>query len=336
MLDDDTDQGAALGNQAAHEPPTGRPLTPRERATIPGAGNGGKPGKASREAARRERMAAEGKPVQLYRADGELTREGRRRAYRAAKLLAEVEANKLGLTAGEHAQLSEAELAARVEAVSDGVRREDVEKLAGPLMPRSSGQGLPPREEREQQKRAEIEAVKGLGILPRGRPSQFTEEEADAVCTWVAGGHSLRSYCEKSGRSMYALQCWMRERPAFEARYRQACEDRAMVHAEDTIAIADEAAINPTIEGVAAAKLRVEARRWFASKMHASVFGDKQTVQHQGAVSIRMGIGSKPQDAEVVDVEARTAPTALPEPSEPAASPMNTPFLDGLNIRQAR
>jgi hypothetical protein len=147
----------------------------------------------------------------------------------------------------------------------------------------------------------------GSGIpRDRGRPSEFTEEEADAICAWIASGASLRSYCAKHGRSMETVYRWMRQHAHFQARYSQAHEDRADTLTDEAIAIADAAAQAPSLESVAAAKLRVETRKWMAAKLRPQKWGEKQVIQHQGAVNIRIGIPQK-ASGDVVDV----APTRL-------------------------
>jgi hypothetical protein len=128
-----------------------------------------------------------------------------------------------------------------------------------------------------------------LGPGP-GRPSEYTDEEADAICVWVAAGGSLKAYCRDHGRSMGTVYRWMRETTGFQARYAQAHEDRADSLTDEMMDIADGAAVDASIEGVAAAKLRVETRKWIASKLRPTRWGDKQTVEHVGAVQIRIGI----------------------------------------------
>lgn len=137
-----------------------------------------------------------------------------------------------------------------------------------------------------------------------GRPSEYTEEEADAICAWISRGGSLNSYCDTTGRGHVTVFRWLREHALFHSRYSLALENRADTIVDEMQAIADESAQNPTMEGVQAAKLRVETRRWIASKLKSRVYGDRVEVKQTGAVSIRLGIGSqapqKPQ--EVIDV----------------------------------
>lgn len=219
----------------------------------------------------------------LTPAKGRLTREERKAANRAKK---------------DAIQLAENARLAVPEALRAG-------KLAGPSDHPVTV--LPTSQERREANRKAVEAMSKAGALTRGRLSEYSDDEATAICTWIAGGGSLRKYCENTGRAMLTIQTWLRERADFLAQYSAARKDRADTLAEEAIEIADESAINPTIEGVQAARLRVETRKWFSAKTNPESWGDKQTVQHTGAVSIRIGVPAKPQlpTADVVDVQAR-------------------------------
>ncbi len=165
------------------------------------------------------------------------------------------------------------------------------------------GTGLTSAKERRDQQTQALGSLVGQGVLSVGRPSEFTEAEADTICAWVAEGGSLRGYCRQSGRSTVTVYGWMRENAGFHVRYRQAHEDRADSLSDEIIDIVDEAALNPSIEGVAAAKLRYEARKWIASKLKPSTWGDKQVVEHKGAVSINIGIPKKPSPTVIEMVQ---------------------------------
>lgn len=134
----------------------------------------------------------------------------------------------------------------------------------------------------------------GTGVLSVGRPSEWTDEEGDAICAWIQAGGSLRGYSAQTGRAVQTVYRWMRQDAGFHARYSQAHEDRADTLTDEMLEIADGSATSPSIEGVAAAKLRVEARKWIASKLRPQKWGDKQTVEHVGAVNIRIGIPARP------------------------------------------
>lgn len=145
-----------------------------------------------------------------------------------------------------------------------------------------------------------VEAGSSVGV---GRPSEYTEEEGSAICAWIASGKSLNRYCIEHGRSHVTVYRWLRERAEFQSMYSQAHEDRADTLVDEMMEIADESANATSVEAVSAAKLRVETRRWIAQKMRAQKYGDKVEVKQTGAVSINIGINSKPQQKAMETVQ---------------------------------
>lgn len=172
-----------------------------------------------------------------------------------------------------------------------------------------AGPGLLTAEERmrirQEERRQEEERAKEEGRKPerriRGRPSEYTQEEADVICAWISGGKSLRKYCLHTKRPMETVYRWLREHADFRDRYKLAHEDRADTLTDEMLEIADEAGAEPSIEGVAAAKLRVETRKWLASKMHRTKWGDEVKQQAATQVSIRIGIPGQGQGAPLVE-----------------------------------
>lgn len=141
---------------------------------------------------------------------------------------------------------------------------------------------------------------------PSGRPSEYTEEEADTICAWLAEGGSMRAYCRSTGRPMLTIYGWMRENASFLTLVNRACEDRADTLGDEGLEIVDAAAIEPSIEGVAAAKLQWEARKWISAKLRPQKWGDKQVVEHVGAVNIRIGVPQRPALEVVEEVNPGT------------------------------
>ena len=188
-----------------------------------------------------------------------------------------------------------------VASAASGVRTESAENQPAPSLPSVSL--LPTAQSRKDDQTRIIDQLRGQSILGQGRPSEYTDDEADTICSWVMEGGSLRAYCRQTGRASKTVYQWMRENASFSARYIRACEDRADSLTDDMLEIGDDAGLNPTIEGVAAAKLRVETRKWIASKLRPQKWGDKQVVEHVGAVSIRIGIPQKPAITVVEQVE---------------------------------
>jgi hypothetical protein len=148
-------------------------------------------------------------------------------------------------------------------------------------------------------------AVRGETAPALGRPSEYTQEEGDVICAWIANGKSLSSYCRMHGRAMDTVYRWLRTHALFREGYARAHEDRADTLADEMLEIADSPQAARSIEDAQAAKLRVETRKWIASKLRPQKWGEKQTVEHVGGVSIRIGIPQKQAAANVIDVSEK-------------------------------
>lgn len=104
------------------------------------------------------------------------------------------------------------------------------------------------------------------------RPTKFTEELGDEICSMVISGMPLVRICEldhmPDARTVYR---WFREHELFCQNYARAKEDQADYFVEDILQIADMA--KP--EDVQVARLRVDTRKWAASKYKPKKYGDK-------------------------------------------------------------
>ena len=125
-----------------------------------------------------------------------------------------------------------------------------------------------------------------------GRPSDYTQELADKICFQLASGLSIRTICKAddmpSGVTVYS---WLRKFPQFLKLYEIARSDQADAIAEEAFEIADdstndymdrEGKIQLNAENVQRSRLRVDTRKWFASKIAPRKYGDKQTVAVEG------------------------------------------------------
>lgn len=155
-------------------------------------------------------------------------------------------------------------------------------------------------------------ATVGTGVV--GRPSEYSEEEADRICAWIAEGRSLRSYCRLEHRSMETVYRWLRERREFRERYARAHDDRADTLADELVDIADEVA-SGSMEEVQAAKLRIDTRKWIASKLRPTKWGDAQAPQQRTNVTFNIGLPNRSQPT-VVTVDHAVAPTIDAEPAQ--------------------
>lgn len=132
---------------------------------------------------------------------------------------------------------------------------------------------------------------------PVGRPSGYTQEIADEICTQLAEGNSLRTVCKaESMPCVKTVFTWLRIYPEFLQQYEKAKEESADLHAEDMLDIADNGSNdwmsandpeNPGFklngEHINRSRLRVDTRKWIASKLKPKKYGDKSTTELTGA-----------------------------------------------------
>lgn len=118
---------------------------------------------------------------------------------------------------------------------------------------------------------------------PPGRPTTYTDAIAAKICSALADGKSLRSVCEADDMPDKATVLrWLADeaRAEFCDQYARARETQADLHAETMLEIADEEAEDAT--AVARNRLRVDTRKWLASKLAPKKYGDKITAEHTG------------------------------------------------------
>jgi hypothetical protein len=144
-----------------------------------------------------------------------------------------------------------------------------------------------------QREQEAAERHKALIQRERGRPSEYTVEQADSLCAWVAEGRSLRSWCRQNDRDAQTVYRWLRENKDFHTRYARAHEDRADSLADEIVEIADESQFG-TLEQIQAARLRVDTRKWIAAKLRPSRWGEQQAVEQRSGITFNIGITRAP------------------------------------------
>ena len=115
------------------------------------------------------------------------------------------------------------------------------------------------------------------------RPTNFTPKTADKICERIADGESLRKISEDADMPHAStVHRWLADEAqgAFREQYARAREDQADFYADQIIEIADEGAGGEGGAGddntaVQRARLRVDARKWKASKLAPKKYGDK-------------------------------------------------------------
>ena len=113
--------------------------------------------------------------------------------------------------------------------------------------------------------------------MPGGRPSTYTEKLTGKICTRLAEGESLRSICKDATLpAMSTVMLWLQEHEKFSEQYAHARDLQAETHADEIIYIADNE------EDINRAKIKIDARKWTASKLKPKKYGHFQQVEHIG------------------------------------------------------
>jgi len=143
-----------------------------------------------------------------------------------------------------------------------------------------------------------------------GRPSDYTNEIALEICTEIAiSSKSLRTICSAENMpSVSSVLRWLRDIEEFRTQYARAKEEQADFLVEEMIGIADDGSNDfmtvvkgdqeytlENKEWTSRSKLRVEARKWAASKLKPKKYGDKIDVTSAGdkieGTTLKIGYG---------------------------------------------
>tara|TARA_R110000868_G_C10972546_1_gene770351 strand:- start:14247 stop:14723 length:477 start_codon:yes stop_codon:yes gene_type:complete len=137
-----------------------------------------------------------------------------------------------------------------------------------------------------------------------GRPTDYTKDKADKICALLAEGLSLRSVCrDENMPSCQTVFSWMRKHPEFLEQYARAKEESADALTDEILDIADDGTndwmekesregehVGWQLNGehVQRSKLRIDSRKWLASKLKPKKYGDRIHNEHSGSVSANL------------------------------------------------
>lgn len=138
-----------------------------------------------------------------------------------------------------------------------------------------------------------------------GRPTDYTEELGIDICALIAEGKALATICKSENMpSIRTVYYWLKQKPEFLQLYTRAKEDSADALTDESLEIADNIVGNPVlIDGVPMqldgkvltvvdaasinhARLRIETRKWYASKLKPKKYGDKIDHEVTGSVTL--------------------------------------------------
>jgi len=133
-----------------------------------------------------------------------------------------------------------------------------------------------------------------VDVKPKRDPFFTNEGSIGEFCDYIAAGGNMAAFCRERGLKYNAVDWWVEQNSERSQMYARACTRRADVLADEIVAIADETSVEAKYEGeevrlvldataVARNRLRVDARKWAASKLRPSKYGDKTTTEVVGA-----------------------------------------------------
>lgn len=138
------------------------------------------------------------------------------------------------------------------------------------------------------------------------------EEIFNRIMSEIIHGRALRNILKDEGMpAPETFYVWLDQDESKSKRYARACEYRADAIFDEIIDIADETdndtiydietgAEKPNHEWIARSRLRVDSRKWIASKLAPKKYGDKIDVDHttlgESINIISLGSGKKPDE----------------------------------------
>ena len=144
-------------------------------------------------------------------------------------------------------------------------------------------------------------------VTKMGRPSIYTDELANDICTRLGLGESLRKIClSEDMPSLRSVMGWLTTKPDFLQQYTRAREIQAETQFDELIDIVDQHPDLAHVVGkngelievkfdstyVAWMKLRVDTRKWTAARMAPKRYGEHKQAEEKS-------------DPTVIDVSVR-------------------------------
>ncbi|OJY13158.1 MAG: hypothetical protein BGO99_09090 [Nitrosospira sp. 56-18] len=116
-------------------------------------------------------------------------------------------------------------------------------------------------------------------------PAQEIRTMLDRICAGISLGKSTRAMCIETGISQRLLWSWLAGSAEFMEQYLRAKELCVDAYAEEIIEISDDRSQDLHLdekgreitnrEAIARTQLRIDARKWYASRLAPKKYGDK-------------------------------------------------------------
>jgi methionine synthase II (cobalamin-independent) len=139
----------------------------------------------------------------------------------------------------------------------------------------------------------------------RGRPTIYSQELADEICTRLSHGETLRTIIASSphlpGRT--TIYRWNADNESFRNQYTKARAEQADYYAE---LIVDE---SYSSHDAAIGRLRVDALKWAASKMAPKKYGDKIEIDTAQPLTLAFQLPSRATERIELESNQKTIET---------------------------
>ncbi|MBN2569994.1 MAG: DNA packaging protein [Deltaproteobacteria bacterium] len=140
----------------------------------------------------------------------------------------------------------------------------------------------------------------------KGDGSKFNQETADRILELMRSPMSLRRACLEVGVPPSTVIHWKNDNPDFGAQYAIARMDQAEAYIDEIMDIADDNSLDKEViedkdgniktiinhDHINRSRLRVDTRKWYASKVLPKLYGDKLQVDQTVQGSLEMFIDS--------------------------------------------
>lgn len=121
------------------------------------------------------------------------------------------------------------------------------------------------------------------------KPREFDQIIGDEICDRLTNGESLRKIsCDEHMPAASTIYKWLTANKTFAEQYAHAREAQADTLADEILDIADDGSndymeredgsVEYNGDAVSRSKLRVDSRKWIASKLKPKKYGDKQLI----------------------------------------------------------
>jgi hypothetical protein len=136
-----------------------------------------------------------------------------------------------------------------------------------------------------------------------GRPTIYSQELADEICTRLAHGETLRTIIASSPHlpCRTTIYRWNADNEDFRNQYTKARAEQADYYAE---LIVDE---SYSSHDAAIGRLRVDALKWAASKMAPKKYGEKIEVETSQPLTLAFQLPSRATERVQLESNERTA-----------------------------